>query len=83
MAVYLGFEPNTSAWSFYIPERQTLWSTNQVQFEEHSFPFRKTSIIDKFFEDSADILYQAATAVKWIPYNKLHTSNYSRVRRAT
>ena len=80
MAVYLGFEPNTSAWSFYIPERQTLWSTNQAQFDEHSFPFRKTSIIDKFREDSAtDILYQAATAVKWIPYNKLHTSNYSRV----
>jgi hypothetical protein len=24
-AIYLGFEPNTSAWSFFIPERQTLW----------------------------------------------------------
>ncbi len=36
-AIYLGFEPNTRAWSFFIPERQTLWSTNQVQLDEHVF----------------------------------------------
>jgi hypothetical protein len=23
--IYLGFEPNTSSWSFFIPERQTMW----------------------------------------------------------
>jgi hypothetical protein len=74
MAVYLGFEPNTSAWSFFIPERNALWSTNQAQFDEHSFPFRKTSIIDKFREDRATdvtVLYQVASSVKW-PYNKFH-----------
>jgi hypothetical protein len=83
MAVYLGFEPNTSAWSFFIPEKNTLWSTNQAQFDEHSFPIRKTTITDnndKFRMDSAtDVLYQAATSVKWVPYNKLHVSKYSRV----
>jgi hypothetical protein len=40
-AIYLGFQLNTSAWSFFIPAKQTLWSTNQAQFNEHVFPFRK------------------------------------------
>jgi hypothetical protein len=71
------FEPNSSAWSFFIPERQTLWSTNQAQFDEHVFPFRNRSIVDKFQRDnSIDILFQAPTSVKWIPYNRLHVSNY-------
>ncbi len=80
MAVYLGLEPNTSAGTFFIPERQSFWSTNQLQFDEHSFPFCKTSIIDKFLMDNAtDGLYQDASAVKWITYNMLHISKYSRV----
>jgi hypothetical protein len=61
MAVYLGFEPNTRAWTFYIPERQMLWSLNQTQFDKHLFSFCKTSIIDKFHMDSTtDVLYQDA-----------------------
>jgi hypothetical protein len=52
-AIYLGFEPNISAWSFFIPERQTLWSTKQAQFDEHVFPFRKRSIVDKFQRDDS------------------------------
>ncbi len=57
-------------------------STNQVQFQvdEHTFSFLKKSINDKFrIDNSTDVMYQAAAAVKWIPYNKLHTSNSSRV----
>ena len=40
-AIYLGFEPNTSALSFFIPERQTLWSTNQAQLMSMCFLFAK------------------------------------------
>ena len=47
-AVYLGFEPNTSAWCFFIPERQTLWVTNQAKIDEHRFPCRRRSIVHKF-----------------------------------
>jgi hypothetical protein len=80
-ALYLGFEPNTSSWCFFIPERQTLWSTNQAKSDEHSFPFRQGSMVDKFqhLENSCDILYQTPSQVKWEPYNKLHISNYKKV----
>ncbi len=80
-AIYLGFEPNTSAWCFFIPERQTLWSTNQAKFNEHSFPFCRRSIVDKFqnSENSCDILCQTPSQTKWKPYNKLHISNYKKV----
>ena len=47
-AIYLGFEPNTSSWVFFIPERQTTLVTNQAKFDEHSFPFRRRSIVEKF-----------------------------------
>ena len=58
-AVYLGFEPNTSSWCFFIPERKTLWSTNQAKFDEHSFPFSRRSMVDKFqhFENLSHILH--------------------------
>ncbi len=52
-AIYLGFNPNTSAWSFFIPEWNTLWSTNQAQFDGHVFPFRKRSIVKKFQRDNS------------------------------
>ena len=53
---------------------------NQAQFDEHSFPFRKTTIIDKYSMDCAnDILYQDPSQFKWTTYNKLHISNYKRV----
>ncbi len=61
-AIYLGFEPNTSAWSFFISEKQQLWSTNQAQFDKHFFPFRKATIIHKYHMDCAnDILFQDPT----------------------
>ena len=65
-AIYLGFEPNTSAWCFFIPESQQLWVTNQAKFDEHSFPFRQRSIVDKFqqSENSYDILHQSPSQVK-------------------
>ena len=58
-----------------------MWVTNQAKFEEHRFPFRRRSIVDKFqqSENSYDILHQTPSQVKWGPYNKLHISNYKKV----
>jgi hypothetical protein len=80
-AIYLGFEPNISSLCFCIPERQILWSTNQAKFDKHSFPFRQSSIFDKFqnSEKSCDNLYQTLSQVKWEHYNKLQISNYKKV----
>jgi hypothetical protein len=79
-ANYPGFEPNTSAWSFFIQEKQALLSTNKAQFDEHVFPFHKRSIINEFQRDnSVDILFQAPSDIKWAPYNHLHSNNYTRV----
>jgi hypothetical protein len=30
-------------------------------------------------DNSTDILFQQASDVKWVPYNKLHVSNYRKV----
>jgi hypothetical protein len=81
-AIYLGFEPNTSSWCFFIPERQTLWSNNQAKFDKHSFPFCRHSMVDKFqhCKNSCDILYQTPSQVKWEPHNKLHVSSYKKIR---
>jgi hypothetical protein len=79
-AIHLGFEPNTSAYSFFIPERNTLMSSNQAQFDETEFPFRNKEMIEKYQSDqSTDILFRTESDVKWIPYNPLHISNYTRV----
>ncbi len=58
--------------------------TNQAKFDEHSFPFCLSSIVDKFqhSKNSCDILYQTPSEVKREPYNKLHVSNYKKVHYA-
>ena len=79
-AIHIGFEPNTSAYSFFIPERNTMMSSNQAKFDETVFPFRNKEMIEKYQSDqSTDILFQTESNVKWIPYNPLHISNYTRV----
>ncbi len=79
-AIYVGFAINTSAWSFYVPERQKIVTTNQVKFSEHEFPFRKRSVMEKHLMDnSIDMLFQHPFNVKWVPYNKFHIGNYDKV----
>ena len=41
--IYLGFQPNTSSWTFFIPERNTMIPSNQAQFDERIFPFLNNS----------------------------------------
>ena len=78
--IYLGFQPNTSSWSFFIPERNSMISSNQAQFDERIFPFRNKEMIEKYQSDQAtDILFRTESDVKWITYNPLHISNYTRV----
>jgi hypothetical protein len=38
-AIYLGFEPNTSAYSFFIPEKNTMMSSNQANLMKTCFHF--------------------------------------------
>ena len=79
-AIYVGFAINTSAWSFYVPERKKIVTTNQVKFFEHEFPFRKRSMMEKHVMDnSTDMLFQHPSNVKWVPYNKFHVGNYDKV----
>ena len=43
-------------------------------------------MIDQILPDnlnSTDILYQHASDVKWLPYNKLHVGNYDKVHYDT
>ena len=81
--IYLGFQPNTSSWSFFIPKRNTMISPNQAQFDKRIFPFRNREMIEKYQSDQAtDILFRKESTysdVKWIPYNQLHISNDTRV----
>ena len=59
-------------------------NSNQVRFSEHEFPFRNRKMVDQFLSDnSIDILYQHASDVKWIPYNKLHVVYYEKVHYDT
>ena len=69
-----------SAWAFWIPEDKEIKASNQVNFDEHEFPYRKRKMVEQHLSDnSTDILFQQASNVTWVPYNKLHVSNYSKV----
>ncbi len=79
-AINLGFARNTNAYVLYIPERKTLMISNQVQFNEHEFPFRKQKLVEQFLSDnSTDTQFKSASDVKWVVYNKLHVGNYRKV----
>ena len=55
-------------------------SSNQAQFDERIFPFRNKEMMKKYQSDQAtDILFRTDSDVKWIPYNQLHISIYTRV----
>ena len=51
--IHLGFQPNTSSYSFFIPEMNTMISSNQAWFDERIFPFRNKEMIKKYQLDPA------------------------------
>ena len=58
-AINLGFEPNSSCYSLFIPEKNGLMTSNQVKFDEYLFPFRKQKMVEQYQSDnSTDILFQ-------------------------
>jgi hypothetical protein len=59
-------------------------SAAELKFSEHEFPFRTRKMVDQFLSDNlTDILYQHASDVTWVPYNKLHVCNYKKVHYDT
>jgi hypothetical protein len=50
-AINLGFEPNISAYCFFILEKNNLMTLNQARFDEYSFPFRKQKMVEQFQSD--------------------------------
>ncbi len=69
-----------SAWAFWVQEDKKIMITNQVRFDEHEIPFRKRKMVEQHLSDnSTDILFQQASNVRWVPYNKLHVRNYCKV----
>jgi hypothetical protein len=84
-AINLGFETNTSAHGFFILEKNNLMTSNQARFHEYLFPFRKEKMVEQFQSDnSTDIQYcilvhKNPSGLNWIPYNKLHAANCTRV----
>ncbi len=73
-----------SVWALWIPEDKKIMISNQVKFAEHEFPFLTWKMVDRFLSDnSTDILYQHASDVTWVRYNKLHVGNYEKVHYDT
>ena len=66
-AINLGFAQNTSAYVLYIPEGKTLITLNQVQFNEHEFPFRKRKMVEQYLSDNSTDIF----------FNQLQMSNGS------
>ncbi len=56
---------------------QANYDNEQVKFDEHDFPFWKRKMVEQHLSDnSTDNLFQQASNVTWVPYNKLHVSNH-------
>ncbi len=64
-AISLGFEPNTRAYSFFIPEKNSPTTSNQAQFDEAVFPFWRKKVVKQYPSDnSTDILYQSQISLR-------------------
>jgi hypothetical protein len=69
-----------SVWAIWVQKDKKIMTMNQVRFNEHDFPFWKRKMVEHHLSDnSTDILFQQAFYVTWVPYNKLHASNYRKV----
>jgi len=82
--INLGFatESNTSGYAIFIPESRKIIITNNVRFDETTFPYRKQSMVDKYTADasgeSVDFLGEATTK-KWVAYDKSKPSGYYKI----
>ena len=80
--VNLGFasDSNTSGYVIYIPSVQKSYISNQVRFDESSYPYRKQDMVDKHIQDSLTNILKVSSSVTWEPYDKnLPASAYEKV----
>ena len=82
--INLGFatDSNTSAYVIFVPESRKVYITNQVRFDETSFPFRKQSAVDRYaaeIADGAPDILGEDTTKKWEAYNKDKPSEYYKI----
>ena len=47
-------DSNTSVYVIFVPESRKVYITNQVRFDETSFPFWKQSAVDRYAAEIAD-----------------------------
>ena len=71
--INLGFasDLNTSAYKVLVEKTGQILSSNQLEFDEGFFPYRKEELIAKLAEmdDEIDILYKASAPIRWIDYD--------------
>ena len=86
-AINLGFatDLNTSGYKLFIPETGKTIVSNQVKFDERSFPYRKQKVLDQDKQDElTNILHRVPSSSNWVPYDKsLPSTMYEKVHYDT
>ena len=71
--INLGFasDLNTSSYKVAVEKTGQILTTNQLEFDEGFFPYRKEELIAKLAEmdDEIDILYKASAPIRWMDYD--------------
>ncbi len=73
--INLGFasDNNTSRYKLYNPTNQTIRISNQVKFDELTYPYCKAEMIRQQNDDCRiEIIYQSPLDIKWIEYDKIN-----------
>ena len=71
--IYVGLasDSNTSGWQLYDPANGKMIISNQVRFDERSFPYRKPEMLDRHAQDSlVDIFTYESKGATWEAYDK-------------
>ena len=82
--INLGFasDLNTSAYKVYVEKTGQILTSNQLEFDEGLFPYRKEEMISRLDEGDSeiDILYKASTPIRWLTYTSdLHLATFKKV----
>jgi hypothetical protein len=71
--VNLGFasDLNTSSYKVLIKETGQILTSNQLEFDEGFFPYRKEELVAKLgdMDEEIDILYRASAPIRWLEYD--------------
>ncbi len=71
--VNLGFasDLNTSAYKELVKATGQILTSNQLEFDENFFPFRKEEIVDMLLDvdEEINILFKASTPIRWLSYD--------------